>query len=513
MAEAGQQPVTSGKRVAKNTLFLYIRMFIVMGVTIFTSRVILQSLGEVDYGVMNVVGGIAFSFGFFSSSMTNATQRYLSFGHGKGDISKVKEFFNLISTLYIIACGIILVVGGSLGFWIVSKLNIPPESYWPGVVVYYTVLVGMVITLFSTTFDSALIAREKMGFYAYMSIVETILKLGLAYLIFILPTDKLIYYAIIQLLITIIVKGTMAIYCMRKYPECEVKFVWQPKKMKGVLSFMGWNGAGTIVYVLNEQGINILINLFFGPILNAARGIANQVNSAIGSFSNNFFLALNPQIIKSYAAGELDKTIKLMKQSSIFSFYLMWIIILPLILRRDYVLGLWLKEVPEYTSTFLLWILIYRLINILSQPQWTVMQAVGSIRQYIINGMISMVGAVPIGYLFFRLGYPPQSIFIVMAVLRAIYVIVSTFTIHKYIKFSLIKYSTSVFLPLILMTGVTFVILYTINLYIPENFIGLIIVCLSSIILVGSTAMIAIGKSGRKQIFTKIKGKLIQFHN
>lgn len=202
-----------------------------------------------------------------------------------------------------------------------------------------------------------------------------------------------------------------------------------------------------------------------------------------------------------------------MKQSSIFSFYLMWIIILPLILRRDYVLGLWLKEVPEYTSTFLLWILIYRLINILSQPQWTVMQAVGSIRQYIINGMISMVGAVPIGYLFFRLGYPPQSIFIVMAVLRAIYVIVSTFTIHKYIKFSLIKYSTSVFLPLILMTGVTFVILYTINLYIPENFIGLIIVCLSSIILVGSTAMIAIGKSGRKQIFTKIKGKLIQFHN
>lgn len=500
--------VTSSKRVAKNTLFLYMRMFIVMGVTIFTSRVILGALGEIDYGVLNVVGGIAFSFGFFSSSMTNATQRYLAYGHGEGNIQKVTDFFNLITILYIIASGIILLIGGALGFWIVSRLNIPHDAYWPAIVVYYTTLLALIITLFASVFDSVLVARENLKFYAYISVLEALLKLGIAYLVFVTPNDKLQIYALLFLAVTTIIKGSLIIYCLRKFPECKFRLKWEPHKLKGILAFMGWNGLGTLTFVINEQGINILLNIFFGPIVNAARGVASQVNMAISNFTNNFFLALNPQIIKSYASGDIPGTTKFTANASIFSFYLLWTICLPIILRRDYILAIWLKEVPEYTSSFLLWILIYSLVNVLTRPQWTLIQAIGKLKHYIINGTIIMIGAIPIGYLLYKLKFPPVSIFIVMVALRSIYLIITLITMKNLITFSPMNYITKVLIPIGITTGISYCIMHFINYYINCNFGGLVIITLISILVTCSTVIITLNKSSRTYILNIIKSKI-----
>ena len=480
-------------------------MFVVMGVTIFTSRIILQSLGITDYGVYSVVGGIAFSFGFFSSSMTNATQRYLSFGHGEGDIEKVKEYFNLITLLFIIGAAGIIIIGGGLGFWFVSLLNIPDDLYWPGVTVYYATLLSLIITLLVSVFDSVLIARESMTVYAYLSILEASLKLGLAYLIFIIPSYKLEFYAILSLLVTVITKGYIFLYCKLKFPECSFNLSWQPQKLKGIVSFMGWNGLGTIAWTLNEQGVNILINIFFGATINAARSIAAQVNAAINNFTSNFFLALNPQIIKRYASGDYSGTLNMMSKSSVFSYYLLWTICLPVILRRDYILGLWLKEVPDFTSQFLLWTLIYSLVNILTKPQWTVIQAIGNLKQYILNGCLTMLGVLPMSYLLYKFESIPQTALAIMALFRFIYVIISIITIRNHIQFSIINYIKEVFLPITIVSSFSYLILAIIDQQIDKSFIGLILITSISIVVSVTLAFAMMNKSDKATLISFLK--------
>lgn len=498
----------SSGRVAKNTLLLYIRMFIVMGVNIFTSRVILQSLGVVDYGVYNVVGGIAFSFGFFQTALTNATQRYLCVGLGKSDIAQVKEYFNLITVLFLIASGAILLIGGSLGFWIVSVLNIPQNLYDSGVVVYYCTLVSLVITLFSSSYNSALIARENMAFYAYISIAEVVIKLGVAYVLFVIPSFRLEIFALLSLATNIIIKGILILYCRGKFPECKFKLIWQPHKLKGICSFMGWNFLGTTTFIVNQQGINILINLFFGPAVNAARGISDQVNAAIVHFTSNFFMALNPQIIKRYAAGDKAGSIRMMQKASLFSFLLLWLICLPVILRRDYILALWLKDVPPYASILLLWTLMYSLVNVFTTPQWTVIQAVGNLKIYIINGCVTMLGTIPISYALYRYGTVPQTALVVMVALRGVYVLVSLHTIRKFIPFSIARYAKNVFLPVIIVASATYLFMYPINLVIVENFGGLVAITLVSIILIGGFSMMVMDKSDRKRLIGAVAAKI-----
>lgn len=498
----------NSKRVIKNTGFLYVRMFIVMGVTIFTSRIILLSLGITDYGIMNVVGGIAFSFGFFSSSMTNATQRYLSFGHGQGNLDKVKEYFNLILIIFLIGSGLILIVGGGSGFWIVSKLNIPAESYWPAIVVYYTTLLSLVITLLSSAYDSVLIARERMNFYAYISIVESGLKLGIAYLIFLAPTSRLVIYSILSLGVTFFSKSILFWYCKSKFPECEFKLIWQRQQLKSIMGFIGWNGLGTVMWVVNEQGINILFNIFFGPVVNAARGIANQVNAAINNFTNNFFLALNPQIVKSYASGDKTGCIDMMNKASLISFYLLWMLCLPIIMRRDYILHLWLKEVPDYSSILLLWILIYSMVNVLTRPQWAVIQAVGNLRSYIVKGCLSMLLAIPVSYLLFQQGFKPQVAIIVMVVFRIVYVMVSLFTIRRFIDFPLSLYVRKILLSIIIVVAISLGVVIGIDRCIPETFWGLLVVVVVSISFTAILSFLMLGGSTRKKILCIIKSKI-----
>ena len=493
------------KRVAKNTVLLYIRMIIVMGVSLFTSRVILESLGVEDYGVYNIVGGIAYSFGFFSSALTNAIQRYLSFGHGEGSIEKVRNYLSIITIIFLIFCGIIAVAGGAAGYWIVSLLNIPAHLFSSAIWIYYTTLVSLIITLLCSIFDSVLIAREDMNVYAYLSIAEAAFKLGIAYILFSIPSERLIVYGLLSLAATAIVKTSIIIYTYRKYEECKFHLKWNKSKIREIYGFIGWNGLGTASFAINEQGINILFNLFFGPVVNAARGISYQVSSAINNFTSNFFMAMNPQIIRTYAAGDYKDCVRLMQQASIFSFFLLWLICLPVMLRRDYILNIWLTDVPDCTSQLLLWILVYNLINILTQPQWTVIRAIGKLKRYMITGSILMLATIPVGYTGLKTGLPPQSIIIVMSALRLVYVCVSLTNIRKYIDFSIRGYVKCVFLPIAAIVLISASSSIVADFYIPDNFPGLIMVVLFTIAISSLSMIMFLHKNIRTSILATIK--------
>lgn len=294
----------------------------------------------------------------------------------------------------------------------------------------------------------------------------------------------------------------------KKYKECRYNLIWDGAQIKDIFSFMGWNGLGTIVWVVNEQGINILINLFFGPVVNAARGVASQVNQAINNFTNNFFLALNPQIIKRYAADDIEGTIRITENASIFSYYLLWMICLPVILRRDYILSLWLKDVPEYTSIFLLWILIYSLVNVLTRPQWTVVQAVGQLKNYIINGCVTMIGAIPIGYLVYRMGSVPQTIFVIMVVLRLLYVFVSLHTIKGMIQLNICRYLKRVILPILIVSSLSWVAMSYLDTLFVEDFIGFILSTCTSLVVCCLLIFISLTSDTRQYILGIIRRRL-----
>lgn len=462
-------------RIVKNTVFLYVRQLVVMFIAFFTSRIIIGVLGEVEYGVMSLVGGIAFSFGFFSSSLSNATQRFLSFAHGKESISELKEVFNTVALLFILIGGTILIIGCAIGPVVIGLLKYPSQLTTSVYFIYYCTIISLAVTLTATMFDAVLISRENMEIYAYMSILDVICKVGIAYSLLLYSDCKLIGYAIATMCVTVLIKGGLIYFCMKHYPECHIPLHWDTTRMKEISRFIGWNGIGTLVIALNEQGTNILLNVFFGPIVNAAKGIASQVNNAINHFSSNYLVALYPQMVKSYASGEKDKFMQFYYYSGKFGFALLWLLFLPIILRRDYILQLWLGEVPEYTSVFLFWIIQYSIVNAFSTPQWYVVQSVGRIGRYIVITNIIFIMALPISWILLKNGFQPQIVYVILTLDTIIRIIVAVIIVKASIALSIKRYMCNMLFPCFLIVILSFPLCWYINTWIMENVIGLII--------------------------------------
>lgn len=474
------------KRIFKNTFLLYIRMLLVMGVTLYTSRIVLKVLGVEDFGIYNVVAGLATSFVFFSSSLSNSTQRYLNFELGRGSIEKVKEIFNMSFLIYIIIATLIFFLIDIAGVWFLeNRLQIPISRMSAARWVLHTFSISLCITLIGSTFDSILIAHENMKIYAYVGLVDAFAKLLLVYFLMFINGDKLILYSIIILIITIISRSLPAIYCFRKYSECKFCLTWNKKLFTEMFRFMGWNVMGCAVYAINEQGISILLNVFFGPVVNAAKAIANQVNSAVNNFTTNFFVATRPQIVQQYASGNLSDSLKLVFDSSRYGFYLMWMICLPLILQRDYILSIWLEKVPTYTSQFIFWILIYSLVNLLSTPLWNLIQAIGKMKSYILIGSIVYLSAFPISYILLKYGYNAVIAFQVLAIVRLLYVIVTAYIVRHFAHFSIISYLTQVIRPIILVIVFSAGLMFFIDsLFDESNIFSLLVTCSISVCVV-----------------------------
>lgn len=320
-------------------------MLFMMAVTLYTSRVVLNTLGVQDYGIYNVVGGVVAMFGFINSSMASATQRYITFALGKGDKNNLKKVFSTSLQIHVMISVLIVILGETIGLWFMyEQMKIPADRMNAAFWVLQCSIISAVIMILSVPYNADIIAHEKMSAFAYISILEVVLKLVIVYLLLISPFDKLIFYAFLILAVQILIRFCYSLYCNKHFEESKYQKIWDKHLFKEMTGFAGWSMFGNLSSVLFSQGLNMLLNVFFGPVANAARAIAVQVQTAIQQFVGNFQMALNPQITKTYAKGELNEMHKLIFRSARFSFYLLFFISLPVLLETKFILTIWLKQ-------------------------------------------------------------------------------------------------------------------------------------------------------------------------
>lgn len=497
----------NNKRIAKNTLMLYFRMLFTMAVSLFTSRVVLNTLGVEDYGIYNVVGGVVSMFSIISGSLSAAISRFITVELAKGDADKLRKTFSASVTIQLILSLIIVVLIESIGVWFLNaKMLIPAERMDAANWVLQFSIVTFVINLISVPYNATIIAHEKMSAFAYISILEVVCKLVIVYLLKISPIDRLVFYAILMCAVSVIIRLVYGYYCNRHFAECKFSFRFDKDLLKRMFSFAGWNFIGASSAVLRDQGGNIIINLFGGPAVNAARGIAMQVNHAIVGFSNNFMTALNPQITKSYASGEQDYMMKLIFRGARFSFYMLLFLSLPVLVSTHYILSLWLGIVPEHSVLFVRLALIFAMSESISSPLVTAMLATGKIRNYqIVVGGLQMLN-LPISYVLLRIGCIPETVMIVAIGLSQCCLAARLVMLRTMIGLSARKYLREVYLNVILVTTAAAVLPILTSVILEESFLNFVIIALISLITAAiSIFYIGFNKNERDFAVTKFK--------
>ena len=412
----------NNKRIAKNTLLLYFRTLFIMLVTLYTSRVVLNTLGVTDYGIYNVVGSVVMMFSVISSSLSSSISRFITYELGHGDFEKLKRIFSTSVNIQIGISGIILILAEIFGMWFLNeKMNIPAGRLGAANWVLQCSLLSFVINLISVPYNACIIAHERMSAFAYISILEAVLKLAVVYMLLVSPYDKLATYAVLLVVVALIIRMAYSLYCRRHFEESRYRFVYDKPLIKEMTSFAGWSFFGNGAYMLNVQGVDMLINIFFGVTLNAARGVATQAQNAVMQFVNNFTVAVNPQITKSYASGEMEYMHKLVCRGARFSYFLLFLFVVPIVCEADYILRLWLKIVPENAPLFLRLALFGSLMMSLGNSLLTGIFATGNIKRYQL--WVTIVGCLvfPLTWIAFKLGFPPATTYIIFIIIYFIY--------------------------------------------------------------------------------------------
>lgn len=458
-------------------------MLFMMAVSLYTSRVILHTLGVEDFGIYNVVGGVVSMFSVISGSLSAAISRFITYELGKGDKDKLIRIFSSSVTIQIGLGLIIFVLAELIGVWFLNdKMNIPDGRMYAANWVFQLSILTFVINLVSVPYNAAIIAHEKMSAFAYISILEVIAKLVIVYLLVISPIDKLIFYAVLMATVALLIRFVYGYYCKRHFEECTYHFIFDKELLKKMFGFAGWNFIGAASAVLRDQGGNIVINLFCGPAVNAARGIAYQVNTAINGFVSNFMMALNPQITKSYASGDRDYMMTLIYQGARLSFYILLLLSLPIIINAHYILTLWLKIVPEHTTLFVQLVLIFAMSESISNPLVTAMLATGKIRNYqIIVGGLQMMN-LPISYVLLRLGCIPETVLIVAICISQCCLAARLYMLRGMIGLSIIQYLSNVYFNVLSVSVLSAIVPCVVFYCLNETFINFMLVCVISVI-------------------------------
>lgn len=500
------QTTDNNKRIAKNTLLLYFRMLLMMFVTLFTSRVVLDKLGVTDYGIYNVVGGVVAMLGFLNSSMSNAVQRYLSFEIGKNNEAGVNRIFNVSLFAHAGIAVFVFVVMEIVGVWYLNThMNIPAERMDAANWVLQCSIFTTLFTIVQVPYNAIIISKEQMGIYAYISILEVVLKLLVVYMLAIGNFDKLKLYSVLIMVVTIGIVMIYRFYCTRKYKEAKFKFIKDWNLLKQIVGFASWNMLGELAWVFTGQGVNIILNSFFGPVVNAARGLAEQVNGAVNRFVANFQTAVNPQLIKNYASDQLGEMKTLLFRSTRFSYYLLLALSLPIILKMDFILHLWLKEVPDYTTGFCQLVLVSSLVSTLSNLLAQVTRAYGKIRNYQIIVSIFLFLNFPLSYIVLKFGCSPLSTMFVNIGVNAMLLFVRLRLTNRMIQMTYGSFIRNVLFPVIIVTSVALVIPLTIYFMLDNSIISFIIVCLVSFVSVGvSTYALGMNANERQYILATI---------
>lgn len=496
----------NNKRIAKNTLLLYVRMLFMMIIGLYTSRVILDKLGEVDFGIYNVVGGFVTMFSIISGAMTTATQRFLSFEIGKGKDGNVKGIFSTMIYIHLFLALIVLLVGEAVGVWFLnSHMNFPDDRYDAANWVFQLSLLVFILNVINVPYNGALIAYEKMSAFAYFSIFDAVFKLAICYVITLTPFDKLVIYAILMAFIQILLLVMYFVYCRFKFTECRFTGKFNKEYGKNVGSFVGWNLIGSLSGIAKEQGVNVVLNMFFGPAVNAARGIAYQVLSKLNGFVTNFQMALNPQIIKNYASGERDNMYKLVFRGAKLSYLLLLTLSLPVIIEAPLILGLWLKKVPDYTIIFLQITIFTALLNTLSNPLIISMHASGKVRDYqIVVGGLSLL-TLPIVYVALNMGAEPYWAMIISFLIEFACHFARLYMLVRSIQFPMCRFLKEVTLRVYVITALSMILPVLAYNVIDITMLRFFTVCMFSVLsTIGLGYYIGFNKSDRLKLRTKV---------
>lgn len=471
----------NNKRIAQNTLMLYFRMMLMMLVSLYTVRVVLKTLGVVDYGIYNVVGGVVTMFSFLSGTMAAASQRYFSFELGQKNYAQLKKTFTMTMTIYFIIAIVITALTETIGLWFLNtQMTIPTDRIHAANWIFHFSILSFMMTMLTVPYNALIIAHERMSIYAYVSIIEVSLKLLIVYLLVLFSFDKLKLYAVLSFGVTSLVTSIYRTYCQRKFNECRFAFYWDKFLFKEILSYSGWNLFGALAGVFNNQGINILLNIFFGPIVNTARAIAYQTNSAINQFVNNFTTATRPQIIKFYASGDKDKMLTLVLQSSKFSFFLLFLLSMPVLLETKFIFTLWLKDVPDFVVSFTRLMIVVALIDSLSYPLMTTAQATGKIKKYqaVVGGI--MLLNLPVSYILFKLSFSPQSTLYAAIIISAICLWTRLYFLKNMVQLSVTRYLIKVIMPIVLVIITSHLLPFIFSMIMDEGMMRLLAIIASS---------------------------------
>ena len=429
---------SNNKLIAKNTMILYFRLSIIMVVYLYTSRVVLKALGIEDYGIYNVVAGVITLFSFFNSALSSATSRFITYELGRENTVELKKNFRTAFTIHLILSVFVLILAETVGLWFVNyKLLIPVERLFAANVIYQFSILSCAVTIMQVPLNAEIIAHEKMGIYAYIGIFDAISKLVIAFVISSCGSDRLIIYGSLLFAVTIILFIVYHIYCKSNFDEYNLAVLYDKNIFRNMLSYSGWSLWGSMAYMLKDQGVNMTLNIFFGPVVNAARGIAYQVNTALNSFTQNFTMAMNPQIVKSYACENHERVFLLLYSGAKFSYFLLLFLSLPIILETKYILDVWLGQIPEYTILFTRLVIINSLIESFTYVIGTTVQATCRIKIYqiIVGGLLLL--NLPVSYLFLKLGYLPYVVFIIAILLSTMSIIIRIAILSSLIRISI----------------------------------------------------------------------------
>ena len=475
---------SSNKQIAQNTIMLYIRMLFTMLVSLYTSRVILNVLGVEDYGIYNLVGSVVAMFGFLNGAMSSSTQRYLTFELGRENQLQLNRVYSTSILIHGVISIIVVILAETVGLWFLySKSTIALERMDAAVFIFHLSVISAVFSIMNTPKIAAIVSHERMKAFAAITIIDILLKLVIVILLKYLPFDKLRLYGVMVLIVQIIVFVIYRTYCRRRFEECRYRWYWNFRLFKEMFSFAGWNLFGSFAAVVYTQGLNMMLNVFFNTAINAARGLAVQVQNTVTQFSTNIQMAINPQITKSYARADYTNMFSLIFRSSRYSFFLLYIISLPIILEADQILLWWLKIVPEHTVNFLRIILIISMIDASANSLMIAAQATGKIRVYqaVVGGILLLI--LPVSYVFLRFGYPPEVVFVVHLVIACIAWVVRLFIVHRLVSLPMRNYFKDVIWKIICVVATSCILPLIIWYNMPEDVLRFLIVGTASVLL------------------------------
>lgn len=474
----------NNKRIAKNTLFLYIRMLLLMAVTLYTSRVVLQALGVEDFGIYNVVGGVVAMFNLLMNTLSGASSRFITYALGEGDRTELEHVFSTVLCIHIFLALLLVLLGESVGLWFVyNELVIPENRLTAALWVYHCSILTAVVTFLCVPFNALIIAHERMNTFAYFSILEAILKLLIAIGVLYVPYDKLVVYAVFYFIVQFSVKYVYARYCFKHFSESKSRFFWDSALVKKILVYVGWTLNGGLAVIGYTQGINILLNIFFGPIVNAARGITVQVQAAVNTFIENFQTAIRPQIVKNYAASDLRYMHTLVLASSKYGFFLTLLLVCPIMLCIQPILRIWLGNTPEHTDNFVRVVLLVSLLWPLRGAMVDAIHATGDIKKFQLYEGTTLLLTVPIAYILLKFWHvEAEMVFGVYFLVEFVTQILRVWIVLPKIKMPYSLYARKVLYPIVLLLFVSFVPLFLFEVTSEYSFGQVLLYSLSFIV-------------------------------